>query len=111
MQGGSEFFSSVKASGERKPYLQIDRVEGLVAAAQPAASNCILELRSRTRPHAGPVDFRSDPAPDVDFDEVIEAAKEMRERLEAIGLTAFCKTTGGKGLHVVTPLKSGDAKR
>jgi bifunctional non-homologous end joining protein LigD len=51
--------------------------------------------------------FDLDPAPDVGFEVVIDSAREIRDRLEDLGLVSFCKTTGGKGLHVVTLL---DAK-
>ncbi|HWK68257.1 MAG TPA: DNA ligase D [Rhizobiaceae bacterium] len=46
-----------------------------------------------------------DPGENVSWEAVIEAAKETRARLINVGLTPFVKTSGGKGLHVVAPLK------
>jgi bifunctional non-homologous end joining protein LigD len=40
----------------------------------------------------------------VEFFFVIKTAIQMRDRLADLGLISFCKTTGGKGLHIVAPL-------
>ncbi len=90
------------------PYAAIDDAESLVALVQIG----VLELHvwgSRAEHLDKPdvIVFDLDPAPDVPWSEVAAAGVALKERLEGLGLNAFAKLTGGKGLHVVVPVKPG----
>jgi bifunctional non-homologous end joining protein LigD len=90
---------------DKAPFLLIDDLQGLVAMAQMSA----IELHAWGSTEADPLHpdqlvFDLDPGEGVKTAEIVEAALDVRQRLEAIGLASFCRTSGGKGLHIVVPL-------
>lgn len=48
-----------------------------------------------------------DPADDIPWPDVINTALTLRDRLAQLDLVAFARVTGGKGVHVVTPIECG----
>ena len=86
--------------------LSIDDLAGLISLVQAG----VLEIHTRgttaeDRERADRLVFDLDPGPGTGWKDVVAAAREVRERLSRLKLESFLKTSGGKGLHVVLPIK------
>ena len=91
-----------------QPLISINDLPGLIGLVQAA----VLEIHpwgstvtDWERPDTIIMDL--DPGDGVSWASVVRAAKETRERLKHAGLSSFVKTSGGKGLHIVSPLDPG----
>jgi len=90
------------------PYLTITEAGSLTALAQMGALE--IHVWGSTFPdieHPDMLVFDLDPDPAVPWSTLADGARLIREVLRAAGLESFVKTTGGKGLHVVAPVRPG----
>jgi bifunctional non-homologous end joining protein LigD len=98
----------IKEKSGSDDYLYIEDKAGLVGAVQMGVLELHLwgsTVKALETPDRMVFDF--DPDEKLDFKAVKAAATEMRDRLQALKLTSFLMTSGGKGLHVIVPLKPG----
>ena len=93
-------------SGKKEDFLTVDSREGLIGLAQMG----VLEIHpwgaqndSLDRPDR--IVFDLDPDTAIAWPTLAAAARDLRSRLKKLGLESFLKSTGGKGLHVVVPIK------
>lgn len=91
---------------DHDPLLQIDAARGLLSAAQMNT----LEFHtwngtSNKLDTPDRMTFDLDPGEGVGWPHMQEAALLVRTLLDELGLVGFLKTSGGKGLHVVVPIR------
>jgi len=91
--------------GKRQQYVYVNDIEGVLGLVQMNVieihpwGSTIADLE-----HPDRLVFDLDPDSGVAWPRVRDAARTVRERLRAVGLESFLRTTGGKGVHIVVPL-------
>jgi bifunctional non-homologous end joining protein LigD len=95
-----------KTSATPEPYITLDTTEAIISLAQMN----VLEIHpwgstNDNLEHPDRLIFDLDPDADLPWLTVAAAAAEVRQRLKNAGLESFLKLTGGKGLHIVAPIK------
>ncbi|HVR82323.1 MAG TPA: DNA ligase D [Luteimonas sp.] len=94
--------------GGSDDYLYVEDAEGVIDLVQMN----VIELhpwgaRIEDVEHPDRLVFDLDPGEGVDWKAIVAAAREVRARLKEIGLESFVRLSGGKGLHVVLPIRPG----
>jgi bifunctional non-homologous end joining protein LigD len=94
--------------GGSDDYLYVDDIEGVLELVQMNT----LELhpwgaRIDDIEHPDRLVFDLDPGEGVDWKAMVAAARDVRARLQAVGMDSFVRLSGGKGLHVVLPIAPG----
>jgi bifunctional non-homologous end joining protein LigD len=95
-----------KDSDKTEDYLVIDDVRGLISLVQMG----VLEIhpwgaRYDKIEQPDVLTFDMDPGPGVQWVRMLEAALRLRLLLQDLKLESFVKTSGGKGLHVIVPIR------
>ncbi len=105
-QGMDRNIELIRDPKDGEKLVSVSSLEGLLALVQASA----LEIHpwgstGDDLDHPDRLIFDLDPGEGVAFADMIAGAHEIRDRLAAMKLESFVKTSGGKGLHVVLPLK------
>jgi bifunctional non-homologous end joining protein LigD len=87
--------------------IAIDDLDGVIALVQAG----VLEIHTRgstidSLETCNRLVFDLDPGPGIEWSDIVSATREVRRRLADQNLTSFLKTSGGKGLHVVVPIRN-----
>lgn len=92
--------------GETKDYMYVTSAEGLIGAAQMGTVEFHIWGAARDKlERPDRMVFDLDPDEGLGFGDVKRAASDVREGLKACGLEAAVMVTGGKGVHVIVPLR------
>ena len=99
-------FEAINSDGEARQYLSVEDPKGYLALAQFG----VIEFHTWGCHHAllekpDRIVFDLDPGEGITWRNIVDASRRVRAALESVRLNAFVKTSGGKGLHVVVPIK------
>lgn len=97
---------AIGTNEDEQDYLALKSPSGLIDFAQMGFIEFHLwgsQIKHLEKPDQ--IIFDLDPGPGLDWSDIVNAGLFVKNELESTGLVCFAKVTGGKGLHVVCPIK------